>query len=109
MSKLDDIIAQKAYELDCLMAYRTIEVSGDCNTCVARKDCEYVPKAGQLVRYNCPHYTKLTEAAHSEGGDLISYLEKLRISLDPDRRTTASYNNGVNDTIQAVKEYLGLD
>lgn len=59
MSKLDDVIAQKAYELDCLRNYRNIVESGDCNNCTHKShDCMYVPKPGQLVRYNCPHYTR---------------------------------------------------
>ena len=58
MKKLDELIAQKAYELDCFMAYRNIVESGDCNTCANRKECSEVPKAGQLVRYNCYGYAK---------------------------------------------------
>lgn len=54
-TKLDDLIAQKAYELDCLRAYRNIVDSGDCNDC-QNKECEWKPKIGNLVRYNCPHY-----------------------------------------------------
>ena len=55
MSKLDDIIAQKAYELDCLMALRNIYQTKDCNECKNR-DCGYMPKPGQMVRYNCPFF-----------------------------------------------------
>lgn len=58
MSKLDDIIAQKAYELDCLTSYRQIVESGDCNECKKKWECEYAPKPGQLVRYNCPHFQR---------------------------------------------------
>ena len=55
MSRLDDIIADVAYILDTLMAYRNIAETGNCNTCKIRK-CQWKPKLGQLVRYNCPHY-----------------------------------------------------
>ena len=55
MSKLDDTISTVAHILDCLMVYRNIVESGDCNTC-KNKDCQWKPKLGQLVRYNCPHY-----------------------------------------------------
>ena len=58
MSKLDDLIAQKAYELDCLMAYRNITESGDCNVCKFKGICDIQPKVGQLVRYNCYHFSK---------------------------------------------------
>ena len=55
MSRLDDTIANVAYILDTLMAYRNIAETGDCNIC-KNKDCQWKPKLGQLVRYNCPHY-----------------------------------------------------
>lgn len=55
VSRLDKAIADVAYILDCLMAYRNIVSTGDCNRC-ANKGREWKPKLGQLVRYNCPHY-----------------------------------------------------
>ena len=61
MSRLDDIISNVAYILDILMAYRNIVDSGDCNRCGKKKNCEYAPKAGQLVRYNCPFYKRVEE------------------------------------------------
>lgn len=61
MSRLDEAIASVAYILDCLMAYRNIVSTGDCNRC-ANKGCEWKPKLGQLVRYNCPHYKAEDEA-----------------------------------------------
>lgn len=53
MGKLEELIAQKAYELDCLRTFKNIVDSGDCNDCALKRECEIVPKAGQLVRYNC--------------------------------------------------------
>ena len=32
--------------------------SGDCNRCGKKETCEFVPKPGQLVRYNCPFYKR---------------------------------------------------
>ena len=58
MSGLDDAIGDVAYILDTLMAYRNIVDSGDCNRCEKKNTCEYVPKPGQLVRYNCPFYKR---------------------------------------------------
>ena len=55
-SRLDTAISNVAYILDALRAYREIVDSGDCNRCGKKKGCEYVPKPGQLVRYNCPFY-----------------------------------------------------
>ena len=55
MSRLDDVIADVAYILDTLMVYRSITHTGFCNIC-KNKDCQWKPKPGQLVRYNCPHY-----------------------------------------------------
>ena len=59
MNRLDDAISNVAYILDTLMAYRNIVDSGDCNRCGKQKTCEYVPKPGQLVRYNCPFYKRV--------------------------------------------------
>ena len=59
MSRLDDAIADVAYVLDSLMALRTIyQTDGECNTCAKRKTCEYVPRAGELIRFNCFDYVK---------------------------------------------------
>lgn len=54
MSRLDDTISDVAYILDTLMAYRNIAQRGNCNICKKKKKCEYAPKPGELMRYNCP-------------------------------------------------------
>ena len=59
MNKLDETIANIAYILDTLMAYRKIVNSGDCNNC--KGNCGYMPKYGEQVRYNCPFYEKIEE------------------------------------------------
>ena len=38
-----------------LKALKEIWGSGDCNDC-RNGQCEWKPKLGQLVRFNCPHY-----------------------------------------------------
>lgn len=43
---------QLAEWLKCL---KEIWDSGDCNDC-RNGQCEWKPKLGQLVRFNCPHY-----------------------------------------------------
>ena len=53
MARIDEAIAQQAYILDVLMAYREISKLPTCNECLAKNDCTEVPKAGQMVRYNC--------------------------------------------------------
>ena len=58
MSRLDDTIEIVAYILDTLMAYRQLVRTGDCNSCSESKSCEYVPKTGELARYNCPFYKR---------------------------------------------------
>lgn len=60
MSRLDKSIADVAYILDTLMAYRNIVESGCCNDCRIAKpySCKHLPKPGQLVRYNCPFYER---------------------------------------------------
>ena len=64
MNKLDKSIADVAYILDTLMAYRNIVESGCCNDCRIAKpySCKYLPKVGQLVRYNCPFYEREEDA-----------------------------------------------
>lgn len=55
MSRLEDLISDISYALDTLRAYRDIAETGCCNDC-RKKDCEYRPQWGDMVRYNCPHY-----------------------------------------------------
>lgn len=44
-----------------LKALKEIWDSGDCNDCRNGR-CEWKPKLGQLVRYNCPHYVGIANA-----------------------------------------------
>ena len=57
MSRLDDVIGDVAYILDTLMAYRNITQKGNCNSC-GNKECQWKPKLGDSVRWNCPHYKR---------------------------------------------------
>lgn len=60
-----DLIASDAFEggnknefrqlADWLRVLKEIWDSGDCNDC-RNGQCEWQPKLGQLVRFNCPHY-----------------------------------------------------
>ena len=59
--RLNKTISDVAYILDSLILLRQIQQTGDCNICKNR-DCGYMPKVGQMVRYNCPLYK-----AESEG------------------------------------------
>lgn len=58
INKLDETIVDVSYVLGCLLAFRNICESGDCNNCKVSNACEVKPKAGQMVRYNCPFYVK---------------------------------------------------
>lgn len=58
MSRLDEEITRQGFILDSLIALRNILGTGDCNICAKKSKCEYAPKPGQLVRYNCPFYEK---------------------------------------------------
>lgn len=49
------------YIHDCLSLLKNIQDCGDCNVCASKKDCQYAPKVGQMVRYNCPFYKKESE------------------------------------------------
>ena len=55
--KLDKTISDVAYILDNLMLLRQIQQTGNCNNC-KNKNCGYMPRAGQMVRYNCPFYKR---------------------------------------------------
>lgn len=65
MNKLDKAIADVTCILDHLILLRQIQQTGDCNIC-KNKDCGYMPKAGQIVRYNCPFYKADIESHESE-------------------------------------------
>lgn len=51
-----------------LKALKEIWDSGDCNDCRNGR-CEWKPKLGQLVRYNCPHYVGIANAEVNDDGD----------------------------------------
>ena len=62
MDRLDEVIAEVAYVLDTLMAYRNIQIAGKtCNECGVKNICELVPKPGELVRMNCPLWVEESE------------------------------------------------
>lgn len=60
MNRLNKTISDVAFILDSLILLRQIQSKGDCNICKNR-DCGYMPKAGQMVRYNCPFYKAESE------------------------------------------------
>ena len=60
MTRLNNTIAEVAYILESLIALQNIMESGSCNECVS-KPCDYEPKLGQQVRYNCPFFERRTD------------------------------------------------
>ena len=50
-----------------LKALKEIWDSGDCNVC-RNGQCEWKPKLGQLVRFNCPHFVGIANA-EKDGSD----------------------------------------
>lgn len=74
MSKLDEAISNVAYILDTLMAYRNIVETGCCNNCTKRIKCEYAPKLGQMVRYNCPFYDGKSETRPIDDKKFYEFL-----------------------------------
>lgn len=56
---------REIYELmDLRDYYKRITALPDCNTCQRKHyNCEYIPRAGQTVRINCPLYLKETKEA----------------------------------------------
>lgn len=55
MARLDAVIADQRYILECLELLRKIEKSGNCHTC-DNKECNCKPEWGEMIRYNCPCY-----------------------------------------------------
>ena len=41
------------YAQSCLVFTETMKKQHDCNDCLAKKDCQYAPKLGQVTRINC--------------------------------------------------------
>lgn len=56
VSRIDSIISDMYYVIDCLRALDEITKSGNCNTCGVRTKCQYAPPVGKLIRYNCPFF-----------------------------------------------------
>ena len=65
-NRLDKAIADVAYILDCLMAFRRIAETGCCNDCKKKPICQWAPPIGATVRYNCYFYEK---AQHESEGN----------------------------------------
>jgi hypothetical protein len=85
MSNFDNAIKDVAYILDSLMALRNIHQTGSCNECGAVKTCEYAPKPGQMVRYNCPFYVGkpagTEDRSKIDGGTVVDFVEYLNRNL----------------------------
>lgn len=47
------------YAVDCIRYYERIAVLPNCNNCkMTEKGCMYLPKWGEEVRINCPHWVE---------------------------------------------------
>ena len=57
-TKVNKVISDLYWVIDCLKAYQEITQSGSCNDCDIAKACQCKPKLGELVRYNCPFYKR---------------------------------------------------
>ena len=58
ISKLEVCIASSYYLVDCLVLLNKIMKLPTCNECELASSCEYCPKPGEGVRYNCPHFVE---------------------------------------------------
>ena len=56
MDQLKQIIEDVEHLPAQLYLLKSILESGNCNNCAKQTTCKYVPKCGELVRFNCPHY-----------------------------------------------------
>lgn len=51
------------YAADCMRYYERVATLPDCNNCRrAETGCIYLPKWGEDVRINCPHWTSEEDA-----------------------------------------------
>ena len=57
-TKVNKVISDLYWLIDCLRAYQEITQSGCCNDCGIAKTCQCKPKLGELVRYNCVFYMR---------------------------------------------------
>ena len=49
---------------DAIRYYLRVKSYDDCNNCGSKNVCKYAPKAGEMVRINCPLWTsKQTDCA----------------------------------------------
>lgn len=46
------------YVADCMLAVDEMQSQHNCNDCGLKRECAYVPKLGQPVRWNCPLWQK---------------------------------------------------
>lgn len=114
IKKLNDAIYQMDYILCCLVAYRgIIETGRDCSGCAAARGCEYAPKPGEQIRYNCPHYVKpKTEKNDSEipntSADHIAEADKMEpFARDHENDKDTVYRQDVIDkVVQAVRKII---
>ena len=66
-STCDECAKEHRQLAEWLKALKEIWDSGDCNDC-RNGQCEWKPKLGQLVRYNCPHYVGVAnEEVNADG------------------------------------------
>lgn len=49
-----EIKAIAAHIIDMIDYMETLKTLHDCNDCGSRSTCSFCPKAGQMVRINCP-------------------------------------------------------
>jgi len=62
-------LAQMFYNLSMdLNALERLRLGRNCNNCKKRSKCKFLPKIGEPLRYNCPHWV-------DDGGDTDDQLE----------------------------------
>lgn len=54
------------YLADAITMINEIAEMNNCNICGKRKTCEYCPRLGKNVRYNCPLYVEPVKSGNSE-------------------------------------------
>lgn len=59
MSKITETVETLNNAIAYLQDYEEIIQLNNCNTC-GNKTCQYRPKLGERVRYNCPLYVEET-------------------------------------------------
>ena len=104
---LDETISHiKSVKSDIWMLHEIMSLP-NCNDC-KNKDCEYKPKWGEHIRYNCPLHTdrKAENSSENPNNSTISKMEQ--VDKDINVRSKDEPQPNADQHVQRI-EYVGND